>query len=303
MLGGAPAPMDQPSNKLFFAGLPDSLTEETFRAMMEKFPGFEAARLRHDRAGQWVGFVDFKEESEATTCKNAMAGAKLDPNNSALVTVRYSGQKKQSAASGLAPLGAGPGMGGPGGPLSSGKRPFEPAFEPPPPPGPPPGWNGGPMGGGPMDGGMGMMGGVPMPSGPPPGMMGGPMESGMGDAPLPPGPPPGMGGIAAANEPAPLPMGPPPGVAGGGNRMLLVEGLPEDGTRRELLQLFRFLPGFVSVEGPAEPSEDNGRAKRFTVEFVSAVDAGAAIAVRQGMLFDPAQPTSALKIGFAPTSA
>ena len=160
----ANAAMDTPSNKLFFAGLPDSLTEETFRAMMEKFPGFEAARLRHDRAGQWVGFVDFKEESEATACKNAMAGAKLDPNNSALVTVRYSGQKAK--ASGLGPLGAGPGMGAPGapgvgGPLSAGKRPFEPAFEPPPPPGPPPGWNG------PMGGGMGM-GGVPMPSGPPP---------------------------------------------------------------------------------------------------------------------------------------
>lgn len=127
----ANAAMDTPSNKLFFAGLPDSLTEETFRAMMEKFPGFEAARLRHDRAGQWVGFVDFKEESEATACKNAMAGAKLDPNNSALVTVRYSGQKAK--ASGLGPLGAGPGMGAPGapgvgGPLSAGKRPFEPAF-------------------------------------------------------------------------------------------------------------------------------------------------------------------------------
>ena len=92
----ANAAMDTPSNKLFFAGLPDSLTEETFRAMMEKFPGFEAARLRHDRAGQWVGFVDFKEESEATACKNAMAGAKLDPNNSALVTVRYSGQKAKA---------------------------------------------------------------------------------------------------------------------------------------------------------------------------------------------------------------
>jgi len=50
--------------------------------MMEKFPGFEAARLRHDRAGQWVGFVDFTEETEATACKNAMGGAKLDPKNS-----------------------------------------------------------------------------------------------------------------------------------------------------------------------------------------------------------------------------
>ena len=111
---------DVPSNKLFFAGLPKEVTEETFRAMMEKFPGFEAARLRHDRAGQcaaarsataharplhprhvpahrWVGFVDFSEEPEATACKNAMAGAKLDPNNSALVTVRYSGQARRPA--------------------------------------------------------------------------------------------------------------------------------------------------------------------------------------------------------------
>ena len=44
----------------------------------------------------------------------------------------------------------------------------------------------------------------------------------------------------------------------------------------------------------------DGNAKRFTVEFISPTDAGAAIAVRQGLLFDPAQPTSALKIGFAP---
>ena len=184
--------LDVPSNKLFFAGLPDSLTEETFRAMMEKFPGFEAARLRHDRSGQWVGFVDFKEESEATACKNAMAGAKLDPHNSALVTVRYSGQQKNQQRA-LAPLGmggTGTGMVGAGAPgmLSGGKRQFEPTFEPPPPPGPPPGWNV-PMGGGGFDGGSMM--GVPMPSGPPPGITGLPTDAMMigGDAPLPPGPP------------------------------------------------------------------------------------------------------------------
>lgn len=301
---GAPlgaAAQDVPSNKLFFAGLPSSLTEETFKAMMEKFPGFEAARLRHDRAGQWVGFVDFSEETEATACKNAMAGAKLDPNASALVTVRYSGQKNQQRPNALTQ----------GGPLAGGKRAFEPSFEPPPPPGPPPGWNGpmpggfdGPMGGpGPM-GGMG----VPLPGGPPPGMMGGPMGMN-GDAPLPPGPPPGM---MAANAATPLPPGPPPGAAGGGSRVLIVEGLPADGTKRELTQLFRFLPGFVSISDAPEESKEEGEgeaaaeeakpadAKRYMVEFVNASDASGAIAVRQGMLFDPAQPTTSLKVGFAP---
>ena len=247
------AAFDLPSNKLYFAGLPDSLTEQTFRAMMEKFPGFAACRLRHDRKGQWVGFVDFKEESEATACKEAMGGAKLDPNNDALVAVRYSGQQKVQQQHGLTPLGM-LGAGGPGA-LAGSKRGFEPSFEPPPPPGPPPGWN---------------------------------------------------GSMEATNEGAPLPAGPPPGAAplGAANRLIVVEGLPADGTPRELTQLFRFLPGFVKVEGPAQDAEEatggDANAKRFTVEFISPTDAGAAIAVRQGLLFDPAQPTSALKIGFAP---
>jgi len=249
------AQFDLPSNKLYFAGLPDSLTEATFRAMMEKFPGFAACRLRHDRKGQWVGFVDFQEESEATACKEAMGGAKLDPNNDSVVTVRYSGQQKVQQQRGLAQLGM-LGAGDPGA-LAGSKRGFEPSFEPPPPPGPPPGWNG------PMD---------------------------------------------ATNEVAPLPAGPPPGAAplGAANRLIVVEGLPADGTPRELTQLFRFLPGFVKVEGRTqdgkaeEASSGDANAKRFTVEFVSATDAGAAIAVRQGLLFDPAQPASALKIGFAP---
>ena len=142
---------------------------------------------------------------------------------------------------------------------------------------------------------------------------GGPMGDGMGggmaDVPPPPGPPPGWNGpMDATNEVAPLPAGPPPGAAplGAANRLIVVEGLPADGTSRELTQLFRFLPGFVKVEGPTqdakaeEASSGDASAKRFTVEFVSPTDAGAAIAVRQGLLFDPAQPASALKIGFAP---
>ena len=280
------AQFDLPSNKLYFAGLPDSLTEATFRAMMEKFPGFAACRLRHDRKGQWVGFVDFQEESEATACKEAMGGAKLDPNNDSVVTVRYSGQQKVQQQRGLAQLG----MlgGGDAGALAGSKRGFEPSFEPPPPPGPPPGWNGAMGGGGPMGDGMG---------------------GGMADVPPPPGPPPGWNGpMDATNEVAPLPAGPPPGAAplGAANRLIVVEGLPADGTSRELTQLFRFLPGFVKVEGPTqdakaeEASSGDASAKRFTVEFVSPTDAGAAIAVRQGLLFDPAQPASALKIGFAP---
>ena len=139
--------------------------------------------------------------------------------------------------------------------------------------------------------------------------MGGGMGGGMGgEVPPPPGPPPGWNGgqMEATNEVAPLPAGPPPGAAplGAANRLIVVEGLPADGTPRELTQLFRFLPGFVKVEGPAQDAEEatggDANAKRFTVEFISPTDAGAAIAVRQGLLFDPAQPTSALKIGFAP---
>ena len=300
-LGGPAGSQDLPSNKLFFAGLPPSLTEETFRAMMEKFPGFEAARLRHDRAGQWVGFVDFTEETEATACKNAMGGAKLDPNNAAQVTVRYSGaQNKPQPRPGMS--GGMPGMGLPpmGGQLSGAKRAFEPSFEPPPPHGPPPGWTG-PMGGG-FDGPMGP-GGVPMPAGPPPGMMGGPMN---GDAPLPPGPPPGM---LAANATTPLPSGPPPGVGFGDNRFLIVEGVPKDGTVREVTQLFRFLPGFVGVseaEAPDaatagdEPAGAAEGATRYRVEFTYPSDASGAIGVRQGLVFDPAQPTTTLRVGFAP---
>ena len=112
--------------------------------------------------------------------------------------------------------------------------------------------------------------------------------------------------MEATNEVAPLPAGPPPGAAplGAANRLIVVEGLPADGTSRELTQLFRFLPGFVKIEGPAQDAEEatsgDASTKRFTVEFISPTDAGAAIAVRQGLLFDPAQPTSALKIGFAP---
>lgn len=298
-LAGLGDKQDVPSNKLFFAGLPPSLTEETFRAMMEKFPGFEAARLRHDRAGQWVGFVDFTEEAEATNCKNAMGGAKLDPNNAAQVTVRYSGaQQKPPQRTGMPGM-AGMGHSPIGGQLSGAKRTFEPSFEPP----PPPGWTG-PMGGG-FDRPMGP-GGVPMPAGPPPGMMGGPMH---GDAPLPPGPPPGM---LAANVPPPLPSGPPPGVGFGDNRFLVVEGVPKDGTAREVTQLFRFLPGFVGVtvaEAPDkatagdEPAGAAEGATRYSVEFTYPSDASGAIGVRQGLVFDPAQPTTALRVGFEPQPA
>merc|ERR1719424_2388543 len=82
------------------------------------------------------------------------------------------------------------------------------------------------------------------------------MDVGVGEAPLPPGPPPGM--VGGANQPTPLPAGPPPGGSAPGNKLLVVEGLPEDGTSRELTQLFRFLPGFVTITEVTKPITGEG---------------------------------------------
>jgi hypothetical protein len=79
---GAPPPFlgEQPPNQiLFLTNLPEETTEMMLQMLFNQFPGFREVRLvpgRHD-----IAFVEFENELQSGSAKDALNGFKITPNN------------------------------------------------------------------------------------------------------------------------------------------------------------------------------------------------------------------------------
>jgi len=91
--GGLPSMMnpmmgpmtEQPPNQiLFLTNLPEETTEMMLQMLFNQFPGFKEVRLvpgRHD-----IAFVEFENELQSSTAKDALNGFKLTPTNAMKIT-------------------------------------------------------------------------------------------------------------------------------------------------------------------------------------------------------------------------
>jgi len=78
--GPPPIMGEQPPNQiLFLTNLPEETTEMMLQMLFNQFPGFREVRLvpgRHD-----IAFVEFENEIQSSSAKDALNGFKITPNN------------------------------------------------------------------------------------------------------------------------------------------------------------------------------------------------------------------------------
>ena len=85
--GGIPqsALIEQPPNAiLFITNLPEETNEVMLQMLFTQFPGFKEVRLvpgRHD-----IAFVEFENEFQSGTAKDALQGFKITPTNPIKIT-------------------------------------------------------------------------------------------------------------------------------------------------------------------------------------------------------------------------
>lgn len=85
--GGIPqsALMEQPPNNiLFLTNLPEETTEMMLTMLFNQFPGFKEVRLvpgRHD-----IAFVEFNNEFQSGSAKDALQGFKISPTHAVKIT-------------------------------------------------------------------------------------------------------------------------------------------------------------------------------------------------------------------------
>ncbi|XP_030849279.1 U2 small nuclear ribonucleoprotein B'' [Strongylocentrotus purpuratus] len=77
----APAPVvpDEPNNILFLTNLPEETNELMLEVLFKQFNGYKEVRLvpgRHD-----IAFVEFANEQQSGTAKDALQGFKITPTN------------------------------------------------------------------------------------------------------------------------------------------------------------------------------------------------------------------------------
>lgn len=73
-----------PNNILFLTGLPEETNEFMLTVLFQQFPGFKEVRLvpgRHD-----IAFVEFENEFQSGSAKDALQGFKITPTHAIKIT-------------------------------------------------------------------------------------------------------------------------------------------------------------------------------------------------------------------------
>eukprot|EP00741_Cyanophora_paradoxa_P002948 tig00000655_g2861.t1 len=66
------------STTLFVAELPHGMSEDAFQQQVNSLPGYVSSRLRSDRNGSLVGFIEFRDRGSAEHAKDKLDGTRLE---------------------------------------------------------------------------------------------------------------------------------------------------------------------------------------------------------------------------------
>jgi len=68
-----PNPAQEPSQTIFARNLPSQLNEMEFTMLFQKYPGFVSGRVKKNKEGDPIGFVEFDSIDHCVAAKNAVA--------------------------------------------------------------------------------------------------------------------------------------------------------------------------------------------------------------------------------------
>jgi len=73
-----PNPAQEPSQTIFARNLPSQLNEMEFTILFQKYPGFVSGRVKKNKEGAPIGFVEFDTVEHCIAAKNAVAVEQAD---------------------------------------------------------------------------------------------------------------------------------------------------------------------------------------------------------------------------------